>query len=264
VANADGSAARALPGGYSNGIGQVAWSNSSTLVVNVNFSLKRLAWPSGKQKTLTPHGVGETTFSLAQGRVAVGSPECQGSCAGPLTVTDVRTGRTIEVGDPSTYHGDPSLSPDGTEVAFDGLSVQPADGTGAARLLVAGGGCPQWSPDGRTILYRDEADELRLIPAAGGTPGPPLAKNPTCVATWSPDSAHFAVTEGLRVVIVDTATHTVRQFPKTLGLVGAVAWSPDGKHLLAESERKAYANCSSLLRLDAKTLIGSVVANGCP
>ena len=104
---------------------------------------------------------------------------------------------------------EPSLSPDGHLLAFHsarqpaGIYLQPvapsADG-GRARLLVAGGRVPRFSPDGQWIAYLSVSEDvgdilasnmsmLYRVPAQGGAPLR-LARNASSVqgSAWSTDS----------------------------------------------------------------------------
>jgi WD40-like Beta Propeller Repeat len=269
VANPDGSHARRLPGLYEEGVDQLEWADPSTMVVEGGFTLYRVRLPSGTRTRLTRVG---GTFSLAAGRVAVGTLDCPG-CVGPFTITDVKTAKTIEVGDPKTFNGDPSLSPDGRWVALDGLKVEPWDGSKPPRALVSGAACPEWSPNGRTILYRDNTTaDLHVVPASGGSPSGPLLKDEGygCSARWAPDSVRITFSDGDRTHIFDTHTHALRDFPAKIGVVAAlpgspaVGWSHDGKQLLVLARKTLTATCDSLWRLDAATLAGKIVSSGCP
>jgi Tol biopolymer transport system component len=88
----------------------------------------------------------------------------------------------------------PSLSPDGTQlafqqpVAFDANGVFVADvTTGQARLLVSPGRDPAWSPDGTRIAY-DTKLAIWTIPVAGGQPTRLVTLNGTAeYAGWLGD-----------------------------------------------------------------------------
>jgi Tol biopolymer transport system component len=76
---------------------------------------------------------------------------------------------------------DPAFSPDGGRIAFrseregGGIYIVPALG-GSERLLVPLGHTPQFSPDGKWLMYttggRGSAKSLFIMPAAGGAPQP--------------------------------------------------------------------------------------------
>jgi Tol biopolymer transport system component len=96
-------------------------------------------------------------------------------------VTDLATGDRVNVSRSPAYDGAPSWSPDGMRIAFtsgrDGAqelwTVSP-DGSGAKRLTGSGGAKPynpEWSPDGREVLYYlekgDNKDQIWIIGADG-------------------------------------------------------------------------------------------------
>lgn len=76
----------------------------------------------------------------------------------------------------------PSLSPDGTRLAFvsnapggDEIWTANADGSDAVQITSTGGraGSPRWSPDGRSIAYDAALEELSaiyVVAASGGAP----------------------------------------------------------------------------------------------
>jgi len=116
--------------------------------------------------------------------------------------------------------GQPAFSPDGRQVAFQrvvdhanekavraALYVVGVDGTGLRQLTsdVMDAGHPRWSPDGRTILFHDNADMQGPIEgmsanlwtvAADGTGLTQLTHeaggNYAIEGTWSPDSSAIA------------------------------------------------------------------------
>ena len=108
---------------------------------------------------------------------------------------------------------DPTISPDGTEVAFWGAStlakgeggsifVMPVDGSAPARAVTASGAGvdadPAWSPDGTSLAFRRLAKagtsnyDVWVIASDGGTAravltGPADDEKPT----WSPDGSEI-------------------------------------------------------------------------
>jgi Tol biopolymer transport system component len=268
VANADGTGAHVFgPSFAQNGIGQITWT-SHGMVVNSNYTLFVLAL-TGKRTKLSI--VGDQAFSVGGTRAAVGS----GQGTGPITVVDLLTGKVSRIGSPTAANGNPSLSPDGRRIvwgASGGLWTARTDG-GAMHQLAAGGSCPQWSPDGRSIAYLSfPNDELRVIPAIGGrvrvlakraggcnTPGAPM---------WSPDSSRVAFEPG-GLATVNVKTGRALHSAQSLGrIAGGFAWSRDGSALIASArpaaQEAAHDNCTNLWQLDTKNLTGRAVVRGCP
>ncbi|PWB68844.1 MAG: hypothetical protein C3F15_15850 [Holophagae bacterium] len=103
---------------------------------------------------------------------------------------------------------DPAISPDGTAIAFARtgsrgllrIMVAPLEAPDQARALTVDGDSafdhqqPEWSPDGRTICYRDQSD-LWLIPSQGG-PARRLTKDTAqdYDPAWSPSGRHIYFT----------------------------------------------------------------------
>lgn len=137
----------------------------------------------------------------------------------------------------TTYPGaelDPSLSPDGSQVAFSwggnrnenrDIYVLPVGGQNPLRLTQdpADDTSPAWSPDGRSIAflrrYKDDAVNIMLIPALGG-----------------PERSLHSV-------------HLVRgttPVPQRM-----LAWSPNGKWLVFAQSEPAGNSSLSLLSLES-------------
>jgi Tol biopolymer transport system component len=103
------------------------------------------------------------------------------------TITQITSGRTFE--------GIPSLSPDGTRIAFrcdplgnGDICVSAADGRDVTNLTAASvddESDPAFSPDGSTIAFRSAKAGISLVPVAGGPIRPltPAGVNPA----WTPD-----------------------------------------------------------------------------
>lgn len=143
------------------------------------------------------------------------------------------------------YAWTPSLSPDGTTVAyawtpFTGLSckgcaseirVASADGANTRVLTKPSMDCtfdvsPTWSPDGQTILFSegtcDTLGELFTVPAAGGTPHD-LGVAGTDPA-WGPSRIAYVTESGLMTANPDGSD------PVSVAKKGTQpAWSADGR-----------------------------------
>ena len=128
-----------------------------------------------------------------------------------LEVLDLGTGESrllIDSGD--GFNGHPSVSPDGTEVAFVSdrsgdfeLYLVDIDGTGLTRLTETTGqdSRPDWSPDGTRLAFESERDG------------------------------------DFDVYVLELATGEVRRLTDDDAWDGGPVWSPDGTRLLFHSDR---------------------------
>jgi len=164
--------------------------------------------------------------------------------------------------DPTTVHpsdesipSEPALSPDATQIAYNGVAsgdpqalhhiyVMRADGSGA-RALTAGpvDTEPSWSPDGQEILFTRSfptggPPQLLTVDLAGNVRhvGAPLAFD----GSWSPDGSRVAYVEpGNRKLHIATSRvdgsdgHSVTQETQWLPPyeVSRPVWSPDGTRI---------------------------------
>ena len=137
----------------------------------------------------------------------------------------------------TTYPGDeldPSLSPDGSQVAFSwggnrnenrDIYVLPVGGQNPLRLTQdpADDMSPAWSPDGRSIAflrrYKDDAASIMLMPALGG-----------------PERSLYSLN------LVRVATEPQQRM---------LAWSPNGKWLVFAQSGPAGNSILSLLSLES-------------
>lgn len=94
--------------------------------------------------------------------------------------------------------GNTSLSPDGTKVAFDvrGSSVWVINSDGTDLHWIAPGAMPQWSPDGKQVVYSAGSVgsySIAIVPADGGQSRTVAAWGGVqSYPTWSPDGKDIA------------------------------------------------------------------------
>ncbi len=151
----------------------------------------------------------------------------------------------------TSYRGlqrSPSLSPDGTQVAFtwdggnDGnldLYVQNIDGSGRTKLTSDQSPdlYPAWSPDGRTIAFTRN-EELLLIPAIGGTEHK-ITNAGGSGLSWSADSKTIAFADrdtpggplAIFLISVDSKERRRLTAPTSKELDSWPAFSPEGREV---------------------------------
>src|SRR5262249_40295913 len=114
--------------------------------------------------------------------------------------------REMFIPQPTSGPSSVAWSPDGTELVFSmqGSLWELRLGTTEARQLTDGPGYdyqPDWSPDGRRIVYasyHDDAIELRLLePATGQSTTFVTNKAVNLEPRWSPDGQRIAFTSSL-------------------------------------------------------------------
>jgi WD40 repeat protein len=270
VANKDGSGQHAASAPFSDGIGQLTWTRFG-LIADSNYTLTLLT-QSGRRIKIG--GVGDEHFSVGGAHVASGRIGC-GGCHGPISVFNIRTHTVVHLGNPKDINANPALSPDGARVAYDiprGVVIQAAKG-GRARLIQGGSCLISWSPDGKTLAFGSTG--IATQPATGGhlaTLVPP-SRGAACVdqvPAWSPDSREIAFVRSsggrgssqplVQLAVLDLHMHAMRLTAKQLGSVTSYAWSPDGASIFATFRTD---DCGTIWRLDAASLTGNAIYQGC-
>ncbi len=145
-----------------------------------------------------------------------------------------------------------AISPDASRVAFDGdagngfdIYVINADGSGLRQLTTdpATDQFPQWSPDGKTIVYdnagaheKDDAQfsktaEIYTVPADGSEPPTRITHNGgnDAAPSFSPDGKSIAEESFRGITVMDADGSN----PRTVTDIGGFTprWSPDGTKL---------------------------------
>jgi Tol biopolymer transport system component len=231
----------------------VAWLKSGILYLRDGV-VYRIVPGSKPQKVARTNSVAVVT-NPAGNRIA-GQLYYDGclTCAGPLTVLDAQSGAVVgKVGGNKLDNVDPSLSPNGTMVAFDryasnesgkafGIWTAKTNGSSLQRLVKVGQH-PLWSPAGGKIAYTAGTSSLalRLISASGGKSRALVRRNVENVFGWSPDGRYIAFESGTgsvgKLAVVDVAAGKVRTLVP-LKFAPTAAWSPDSTELVANSVSK--------------------------
>ena len=200
----------------------------------------------------------------ANGRIV-----CEGGRGDPrnpevFSINPDGTGEQVLTGHP-LRDGDPSVSPDGTKIAFesfrDGGSevyVMNADGTGVTRLTFNGPAEDRgtsWSPDGTRIAFHS----ARFPPAvpgpghsaleiftmnADGTDQVRLTNNnfQDSLPSWSPDGTRIAFTSNrdggdFEIYVMNADGSNPTRLTNSAGEDAHPMWSPDGTKITFHSRR---------------------------
>ena len=192
-------------------------------------------------------------------------------------------GEPTWITDPLPRVGDPSWSPDGTQIAFAGIEtgqppsgifVMNADGS-SLRLVVAIDGvelsAPDWSPDGQKLVFgglagaTSEAEPKYsdlFIVGIDGSGLTNLTESPATnesTPSWSPDGDLIAYirNEGNTsdsIQLIDTSGRSAGTcFDGADGEIGEVDWSPDGR-MIAFTSSLALTDTDTNGDLDVLTV----------
>jgi eukaryotic-like serine/threonine-protein kinase len=163
-----------------------------------------------------------------------------------------RSGKELEtLGDPAKYHN-PELSPDEKHLVFDlddpqgGTNVWIRDlarGVNSRLTFGSGGGVvPQWSPDGKRVVYTTGIDLVEKSADGQGAEMPLLKSDELKIAEdWSPDGRFLAFMSRGKETSWDIWILPMegdrKPFPwlKTPAFEANAAFSPDGGYIAYES-----------------------------
>jgi hypothetical protein len=186
-----------------------------------------------------PFGACPCNFTPAvapDGRLAFGSGRDGAAIA--LYVSDGSGGQARRITTSADgYALDPTWSPDGSRLAFDGsteegwesqIFVVGADGSGLRPLTL--GSRPTWSPDGTQVAFTSSGTIFLIDPEGANK----RAVAPGRAPTWSPDGKRLAYLAFGSVYSLDLATGVMSPLfhISQTQLAQTLEWSPDGSAFL--------------------------------
>ena len=165
---------------------------------------------------------------------------------------------------------DPSVSPDGTKIAFCSLRndqysqiyVMNADGSAQKRLTIisTGDACgPVWSHDGKKIAFYEFAQphpsrnpEIWVMDADGGNPK--RLTEHALSPSWSPDDRQITFASDragkFQIFAMNSDGSNVRRLTSDKGEDSAPAWAPDGASIVFVSDREGEHPALFLMAAD--------------
>ncbi len=193
------------------GTGKSVWALVAVTFMTAGFLLYQRPDPDAPltlrsvRKITQVSGIAENPTIDRGGRLVAYSSDRDSGGEMHIWLTDLETeeSRQLTFGESNDFQ--PTLSPDGSTVAFwstrqdGGIFSVPAAGDGEVQRIVRGGFNPRFSPDGRTIAYwawakKADSSGVFIIDPDGGEPrqvgqSVPNARYPI----WSPDGSRLLV-----------------------------------------------------------------------
>ncbi len=209
--------------------------------------------PSGTVLPASPQP--PTPLPEPTGTIAFWSASLEGGDS-QMTVIEADGSGEQTIGNLSISTSRLSLSPDGREAVFD-HGIGPGEGalevmnfkTGHVRTIFSGStNSPDWSPDGKQIVFHTQFAELFTMPASGASAGTPLRELAPgdylqgLYPVWSPDGSQIAYIDSrsaeVRVVSVGGLDPPITLYSK--GRAFSLDWGPSGLFVSASSARAAW------------------------
>lgn len=245
--------------------GLIAWTQFGILYQS-GGAVFRIVPGNQPQQIARPSAVSYATNPAGTRLAAASYDDSCDTCAGPLTIYDAKSGAVVgKVGGKKLSNVDPSLSPDGSSVAFGrftsnrtgkSLGIWAASTNGSSlRRLVKVGLHPLWSPTSAKVAYLVQgrvSSSLHLASAAGGKNRTLVPGRVGNVFGWSPNGRYVAFAQAGRngagkLAVVNVATRKVRTLLR-LNFSPTASWAPDSLHLVVNSVPR-NAKCGPTYRV---------------
>ncbi|MET0499795.1 MAG: S9 family peptidase [Steroidobacteraceae bacterium] len=201
--------------------------------------------------------VGDVEFSPDRARIAysISSNDGAGRPYSQLWIMEVASGNSVRVGDDSSRGSQPTWSPDGKQLAFNGkvgeqsgLFLCRADGSEPQFLaatqwsnssaLSNTGSDISWSPDSKRIAYVSATPG----PETGIADGDPMVITRYLYKpTLTEGNTRFNDNRRLHIFVLDIASRQAQQLTDGISDDHSIDWSPDGAEILFVSNRDPRA-----------------------
>jgi len=201
--------------------------------------------------------VGDVEFSPDRARIAysISSNDGAGRPYSQLWIMEVASGNSVRVGDDSSRGSQPTWSPDGKQLAFNGkvgeqsgLFLCHADGSEPQFLaatqwsnssaLSNTGSDISWSPDSKRIAYVSATPG----PETGIADGDPMVITRYLYKpTLTEGNTRFNDNRRLHIFVLDIASRQAQQLTDGISDDHSIDWSPDGAEILFVSNRDPRA-----------------------
>jgi Tol biopolymer transport system component/DNA-binding winged helix-turn-helix (wHTH) protein len=243
------------------GILGLAWSNDERRIAFSSWSNYGALWEVSLSQPVHIERlpIGHDASDLAARRTGPGLAYVQGSTDVNIWRLDLLTSspQTREIVTSSREEGAPSISPDGSEIAFESTRtgerevwICDADGSNAQQLThfgLSSTGTPRWSPDGRLITFDARVGgeaNIYIIDPHGGVPRKlDIDVRGNSVPSWSHDGRWIYFVNG-----DDAYNPTVWKVPSNGGHAVQIAKpaatfpleSPDGQYVYFARDLKLW------------------------
>ena len=217
------------------------------LPIAVDGSIQHLEWsPDGSKIVFTD--------------MDISNPDARAPYPAAIKVFDVASGTQTTLFGPSPTAGNPTWSPDGSQIAFGmegdapGLYVAGADGSNPRLIAEKGAGSPDWSPDGNSIVFTfvvtrpngsTRAARIHATSPQGThhtelTAGTPFDIEPT----WSPDGSRILFTRDDQGLALWTMAANGENEKRLASADFSGVWSPNGSKV-------AYARGGDIFKVSS-------------
>jgi eukaryotic-like serine/threonine-protein kinase len=236
--------------------GWIVFGSSDGTLATIPFDLGKLR-ATGPPVAIARDVIGDPT-SVAAGISTDGTIiyARTGEVSDRRLVAVSRSGQVVDLGGEARAYAHPRFSPDGRRVA---VGITGVSGDADVWILDLGqrslsrlttqrqAGRPVWTPDGRYVIYSQNADIWRIAADGSGVPDSLLeAVGSRFAGNTTPDGRTLVLQEegsgsdGLRVLTLDSSRAARTIIPANFR-EGAPSISPDGRWLAYQSEQSGRA-----------------------